>query len=162
MESFLKNMNAIDLCATGRSKMRALRIVAAVALLASLLLPLSAGSAYGADDEPEKRAEVKYPNPHDKSNKQTCKVCHEPETMKLRQDPLSTCLRCHEGNRDGHPVARHPVGQQTKIKFPKALPSAPGNKLVCYTCHEPHNSSGNPRLLRINFDALCASCHVGY
>lgn len=112
-----------------------------------------------AEPNGEERAEV---NPHSNAARKHCSLCHTNELPKLTFDPVTTCTRCHPSNVGNHPVARHPMGKAPRINLPAFLPTTKNGLMVCYTCHEQHNKSGHPKMLRIEYLRLCASCHVGY
>ena len=134
--------------------------VAATAFLALVLaLPLYAGIAHSAAMENEGRVSD---NPHDYNDRSNCSVCHKEEPPALNLDPIATCTKCHPGNVGNHPVSRHPLGQTPKINVPSFLPLSKDGKIVCFTCHDPHNKSKSADLLRVDFTKLCASCHAGY
>jgi len=108
--------------------------------------------------------EEEYPvtNPHDFSRKDYCSSCHGEAPPALSFDPVTTCTKCHMGNVGNHPVSRHPIGKAPRINIAAYLPLSEGGLLVCYTCHDQHNTSGHPRMLRVEYLRLCASCHRGY
>ncbi len=101
-------------------------------------------------------------NPHDFSKKQFCGVCHIDTPPGLKFDTVTTCTRCHESNLANHPVTRHPMGKAPGINFSRALPLSMDGHIVCYTCHDNHNRSANPQMLRVPYKKLCDSCHRGY
>lgn len=103
-----------------------------------------------------------HTNPHDFTKKELCSICHTDDPPLLKRDAVTTCARCHPGNIANHPVTNHPMGLMTKIKIPPNLPLTEDNEMVCFTCHDPHKKTGHPRMLRVNYFKLCASCHVGY
>lgn len=121
----------------------------------SALIISSAASAA----EEEGRAGV---NPHNYAAQSSCPVCHRQEIPKLLFDPVTTCTKCHPGNVGNHPLARHPIGKVPRIHIPSILPLTKEGQMVCYTCHDPHNKVKNPNMLRIDYERLCSSCHVGY
>ncbi|MBI5328578.1 MAG: hypothetical protein HZB80_09885 [Deltaproteobacteria bacterium] len=100
-------------------------------------------------------------NPHDYNKKEHCSVCHTADMPKLNHDIITTCVKCHEGNMNNHPISRHPVSVKVsyKVSIPEWMP-LPQQKLVCYTCHDYHNKSGFKRMLRIDYETLCVSCHA--
>lgn len=115
--------------------------------------------SYAAGQSEEEPVNV---NPHDFQAKQYCSLCHAAEIPKLRFDTVTTCLKCHSAQVGNHPVARHPIGRVTRIATPSVLPLTPHGEMVCYTCHEPHNRTKYPKLLRVEYRQLCILCHVGY
>lgn len=115
--------------------------------------------AAGAD---ELEGGKKVVNPHDFSVKQYCHFCHTGKPPQLSLDPVTTCTKCHMGNLDNHPVTKHPIGKEPRINVPYNFPLTKDGKMVCYTCHDPHNKLGYPKMLRVEYGKLCAACHVGY
>lgn len=101
-------------------------------------------------------------NPHNFAVKNYCHFCHKAELPALNFDPVTTCTKCHSGNVDDHPVTRHPIGKPSRIIVPSVLPLTKDGRIVCYTCHDPHNRTGFPRMLRVEYLRLCDSCHTGY
>ncbi|MFQ5442678.1 MAG: cytochrome c3 family protein [Thermodesulfobacteriota bacterium] len=101
-------------------------------------------------------------NPHDFSKKKYCGVCHSASPPGLKFDTVTTCTRCHEANVANHPVTRHPVGKAPGINISRILPLSMDGHIVCYTCHDNHNRSGNTRMLRVPYKKLCNACHRGY
>lgn len=101
-------------------------------------------------------------SPHEFGSQHYCSVCHKGEPPALTMDPMATCTKCHHGNVTNHPVSRHPLGVTPKMSVPAYLPLSTDGKMVCFTCHDPHNKSGLNKMLRVTFIKLCASCHAGY
>lgn len=110
-------------------------------------------------EEPEETVNI---NPHDFNDKNNCGVCHTAEPPKLNVDPVTTCSKCHLGNAVNHPVARHPLGIAPRINMPRFLPLSSNGQIVCYTCHDHHNKSKHPKMLRVDYIRLCNACHAGY
>lgn len=145
----------------GPEMLKRMTIVAMLMLLlAAASGPLGRECAASEEEEAEAEAGLRV-NPHD-SDEQMCSVCHTQEPPLLSRDPVTTCVRCHPGNIGNHPVTRHPMGLMTKIRIPASLPLTEDGEMVCYTCHEPHGKARHPRLLRVEYLKLCASCHRGY
>lgn len=101
-------------------------------------------------------------NPHDYSRQDECASCHEKPLPKLKFDSVTICTRCHSGYVGNHPVARHPLGERPKINISSLMPLSADGKMVCYTCHDNHNRSSYPNMLRTDYLRLCSSCHRGY
>lgn len=120
-----------------------------------------AGDRARAADQPAEEGPVNV-NPHDPGDKGHCSLCHAAEMPKLLFGTVTTCVKCHPSQVGNHPVARHPIGKIPRIPTPVALPLNPQGQMVCYTCHEPHNKTRYPKLLRVEFRQLCILCHVGY
>lgn len=125
-------------------------------MIMALAIGLIATGASGGEDEAGKI------NPHVFGSLQGCSYCHTDDIPNLSFDPVSTCTKCHEGNIGNHPVARHPIGKKTRIPIPALLPVTDEDKMVCYTCHEPHNRTRHEKMLRMSYHSLCAVCHQGY
>ncbi len=106
--------------------------------------------------------EIQMSNPHDFQNKKLCAACHSKEMPKLSHDPATTCVRCHEGNIDNHPVSGHSimVDIPRKMLMPEGLPLTSEDKMVCYTCHDYHNETGFEKMLWIEYKNLCMACHL--
>jgi predicted CXXCH cytochrome family protein len=135
---------------------------AAVLVFSLFCLVLSGMPFTGTAGAEEAQEAQKMVNPHDFRAKEFCPVCHTKELPKLSFDPVTTCTKCHIGNLDNHPVTKHPIGQEPRINIPYNFPLTRDGKMVCYTCHDPHNKQRLPRMLRVEYEKLCAACHVGY
>lgn len=101
-------------------------------------------------------------DPHNYLVRKNCVLCHTSKPPELSFDPVTTCTKCHSTNVGDHPVVRHPIGLAPKTDVPKFMPLSPDGRLVCYTCHDPHNKSPNPKMLRVAYLKLCSACHPGY
>ncbi len=101
-------------------------------------------------------------NPHDYSDKEACASCHKSAVPDLKFDTVTICTRCHEGYLGNHPVAKHPIGKRPGINITRLMPLSLDGKMVCYTCHDNHNRSGYPNMLRTDYLKLCSACHRGY
>ncbi len=102
-------------------------------------------------------------NPHNYDNKDYCQSCHVVSEMpRLNYDSITTCVKCHPGSIGNHPVSRHPVLVKVpyNIVLPEWMPLSKEEKIVCFTCHDNHNRSGFSRMLRIDYESLCVSCHI--
>jgi len=127
-------------------------------MIVSMLFCAFAGSSAAALNGDESvRA-----NPHNYAKKELCSLCHKGEPPMLYFDQITACAKCHEANLRDHPISRHPVGKSPMINMPGKLPLGKNGQIVCHTCHDPHNRSGNAKMLRVTLQELCASCHVGY
>lgn len=139
---------------------RALKRVAAplalILLAASVMFPVATPAAA------EEIEGLVRSSPHDFGASHYCAVCHQGEPPALNLDPMATCTKCHHGNMGNHPVSRHPLGMTPRMSVPAYLPLSKEGKMVCFTCHDPHNKSGIDKMLRVTFKKLCASCHAGY
>lgn len=130
----------------------------ALVFLLTLCL-VSAATTAGAQDEEQAEETV---NPHNFVVEAYCKYCHTERPPELSHDPVTTCTKCHMANVGNHPVANHPVGETAEIHVPASLPLTGDGRMVCYTCHDPHNTSEHPKMLRVSYFKLCVSCHAGY
>ncbi|MBE9531470.1 MAG: cytochrome c3 family protein, partial [Proteobacteria bacterium] len=101
-------------------------------------------------------------NPHFSHGKGKCQVCHTASPPKLLEEHIQTCVNCHSGNIENHTVTRHPIGISVKIKIPTPLPLARNERIVCSTCHDPHDDQGFSSMLRVQYHNLCVQCHRGY
>lgn len=81
-----------------------------------------------------------------------CVNCHLSEGTGKIADINATCLKCHPGSKNDHPL-----GVISRIT-PEKLPLDNG-KITCVTCHEPHGKDTIGTLLRMDFNSLCLSCH---
>ncbi len=127
--------------------------VAAVCVLSLGAATLQRG-AFGAS------AGVK--NPHDYSDRTACGSCHKKTPPDLKFDAVTVCTRCHEGYLGNHPVSKHPIGKRPNINITRLMPLSVDGRMVCYTCHDNHNRSGFPSMLRTDYLRLCSACHRGY
>lgn len=104
-------------------------------------------------------------NPHlkDEAGKGgLCSECHKPHggsgggvsPLLIEESESLLCARCHQETND-HPVDIAPK----RAKVPKELPLDKDGKIVCSTCHDSHNTSQYPKMLRLNANALCSKCH---
>jgi len=123
--------------------------------VAFTLTSLLAASSFG-------REELKVMNPHDFKDKKSCARCHTAEVPKLHHDPVTTCVKCHPGNVANHPVYRHPIKVQAsrKVLIPEGFPLSVDDDMVCYTCHDYHNTVGMDKMLWIEYKDICIACHV--
>ncbi len=110
----------------------------------------------------EPRAAGGRVNPHDWSAKDKCSICHKSAMPALKIDSVTVCTHCHEGYIGNHPVTKHPIGKRPEINISRRMPLDADGKLVCYTCHDTHNRSDFPNMLRIGYLQLCSACHRGY
>jgi predicted CXXCH cytochrome family protein len=95
---------------------------------------------------------------HDPYQKGRCDVCHAPhgtdrEAKLLRLPGDRQCLSCHPDLPSRGHV--HPSGATTKMKLPEDILLDSGGRLLCLSCHEPHES-GEIKLLK---KGGCERCH---
>ena len=102
------------------------------------------------------------PSPHDYSDESACAYCHKQKVPDLKFDAVTVCTRCHEGYLGNHPVAKHPIGERPGINISRLMPLSLDGRMVCYTCHDNHNKSAYPKMLRTDYLRLCSACHRGY
>lgn len=131
----------------------------ALAAILFIFVTPSFASNEGVPEHEEEKANV---NPHNFNDKSNCGLCHTSDPPALNFDSVTTCTRCHKGNVGDHPVTRHPIGRPTGKQVPVILPLSEERQMVCYTCHDQHNRSGHPKMLRVEYKRLCALCHVDY
>ncbi len=141
------------------------RLAAAVALAAGLSLAACARRAPEPqapradkvarfDPIPESQA-LHGANPHDHGGKPLCQRCHRPGEAGIVDEPIALCARCHDPARMKHPFGVPPS------TAPGDLPLADG-RIVCHTCHDPHDVKARRSGLRLDYGALCARCHVAH
>ncbi|HBG47350.1 MAG TPA: hypothetical protein DDW94_10235 [Deltaproteobacteria bacterium] len=138
--------------------LKLLTFIAVLTLFTAVTSGLLVRECRSAEEEEEWQARV---NPHSFRG-ELCSMCHSEQPPLLLKDQVTTCVRCHPGNIGNHPVTRHPMGLMPRMKIPASLPLTEEGEMVCSTCHEPHGRTPHPRLLRIEYLKLCASCHKGY
>lgn len=84
-----------------------------------------------------------------------CTSCHiEKGPPALKYGINETCIKCHTPT----PGRDHPYGI-VQSEVPDKLPLDKESRITCITCHEPHGKETSGRLLRLEFDKLCAVCH---
>ncbi|HWO57737.1 MAG TPA: cytochrome c3 family protein [bacterium] len=86
--------------------------------------------------------------------REDCAICHTPHggsdaRLLSETDIMALCMRCHE---DAPKTHFHAMGEQTKN------PDNRG-KIVCTSCHSPHNSAQKALLLGDAMRGLCVRCH---
>jgi predicted CXXCH cytochrome family protein len=108
---------------------------------------------------------VRYPeveaahvkNIHLYQGRPLCQACHEDGLPRLLAGPVGTCLRCHQvSHTPGHETGRL-LERTEKVGLP-----LPDGRVVCHTCHDPHDLAREPSGLRLPSKALCLECHRGY
>lgn len=98
---------------------------------------------------------VHVTNPHDHQGKPFCQRCHLDGNSTVA-DAVALCAQCHEPS-----IMKHPYGVAAK-KVPAALPLGDGQKILCHTCHDPHDVKAHRKGLRLDYQPLCAQCHGGH
>ena len=93
------------------------------------------------------------------AEKHECNYCHvtsDKIAQLLLNAPLSElCVGCHPGRRSPN---EHKVDIVPSMKVVE-LPLSKDGKVTCATCHDPHEKSSNPMLLRTKQSELCYKCH---
>ena len=133
------------------------RILVAVALLLVVVAAIAGIAALRRH-----RSWVSYPdaevasikNAHAYKGRPACPVCHLERDPRLKADPVVLCQRCHTFIHKNHPV-NVPV----KRAVGKDLPLWAKDRVVCHTCHDPHDLNRFEDGLRMKFDELCMRCH---
>jgi len=71
------------------------------------------------------------------------------------------CYRCHSSTLEG---ASHPINvlPPPGMIIPKEYPLLANGRLTCMTCHHPHSSNNEARLLKGGKKELCTGCHTNY
>ncbi len=88
-----------------------------------------------------------------------CGYCHvsggKEKAGKLKAPLSGLCLECHPDRKspDEHVVDVVPPMNVA------GLPLSADGKMTCVTCHDPHEKSGFPTLLRVEPSDLCFRCH---
>lgn len=108
---------------------------------------------------------VRYPadelrqvkNPHSFRGKPACQLCHVDGSKALLHGPVDTCLHCHQARH----TPGHEVGTLLAGRDVGGLP-LPEGRIVCHTCHDPHDVKREPNGLRQRVNDLCLSCHKGH
>jgi predicted CXXCH cytochrome family protein len=136
---------------------------ALLATLATLLAASCATTDLRHGTPPAKGQWVVYPeaevkdvkNVHDYKGAALCQRCHVDGGKKLlAADVPSLCLPCHPGA-----VKMTHVG---KIQNPRpaSLPFEPGGRIICYTCHDPHDVKAHKYGFRADYTKVCLECHT--
>ena len=94
---------------------------------------------------------------HEFRGQPLCQGCHVGGSRQLQAEPVALCLRCHVAEHNSHPVK---VEQRAPMM--RSLPLAPGNRVGCHSCHDPHVAQRPGHGLRLPFNDLCTSCHAGH
>ncbi len=92
-------------------------------------------------------------NPHDHEGKPLCQRCHLPGQAGVTGDPIALCTQCHDPA-----FMKHPYGIAAQV-VPEKLPLEAGLRIVCHTCHDPHDVKARRSGLRVDYGALCLQCH---
>jgi len=115
--------------------------------------PVAAAPAVEFTPIPESD-ELHKANPHDHQGKPLCQRCHAPGETQLAVDPIDLCATCHNPQH-----MKHPFGVM-QPNPPPTLKLDGGTRIVCHTCHDPHDVKAHAHGLRLEYGDLCAQCHV--
>jgi predicted CXXCH cytochrome family protein len=92
------------------------------------------------------------------ADRHECSFCHLPHAggkgMLLKKPVNNLCIECHP-DRKGMNEHRVDITPSMDVK---TLPLSADGKIICVTCHDPHQWSF-PNLLRMEVSALCLECH---
>lgn len=98
-------------------------------------------------------AEVKdATNAHEYRGAPLCQRCHASPDGALRTREPDLCYECHQAAKMTH------VGK-VQDPPPSTLPVQEGGRIVCHTCHEPHDVKAQPYGFRAPYTAVCLECH---
>lgn len=92
----------------------------------------------------------------------SCHKIHNADSPNLIIGLDDNCMQCH--NKDGIAKTKmigensHPVNRVPKFKIKKEYKLKDG-KIVCVTCHNPHDKGYDGKFLRKNKLGLCTDCH---
>ena len=91
--------------------------------------------------------------------KHECTYCHvtydNTGKMQLKASLNELCIECHPDRRGSK---EHKVDIAPSMKV-VGLPLSKDGMMTCVTCHDPHEKSGYPMLLRVDPAELCLKCH---
>lgn len=133
----------------------------ALALAVALVAACSAPKLARRPGPAPKAAWVVYPEAEVKDVKDAhaykgaalCQRCHASPDGKLRTKEPELCFECHADAKMTH------VGKIQKPP-PATLPYEEGGRIICHTCHEPHDVKANRHGFRGEFTSVCLECHV--
>lgn len=142
------------------SKLPGMRLSVLVLAAFALLAACAAGKVAQRPAPPPKAAWVVYPeaevsgatNAHEYKGAPLCQRCHASPDGKLRTKEPDLCYECHAAAKMTH------VGM-VQSPPPKTLPLAEGGRIICHTCHEPHDVKAHKYGFRADYVALCLECH---
>lgn len=131
--------------------------------LAALLFALTACAATTVVHRPApapKQPWTVYPdaeasavkNAHDYKGAPLCQRCHASPDGKLRTKEPELCYECHAAAKMTH------VGK-VRNPAPATLPVQEGGRIICHTCHEPHDVKAQPYGFRAPYATVCLECH---
>jgi predicted CXXCH cytochrome family protein len=91
-------------------------------------------------------------NAHDYKGAPLCQRCHASPDGKLRTQEPELCYECHHAAKMTH------VGK-IQAPPPATLPYEEGGRIICHTCHEPHDVKSQKFGFRAPYSAVCLECH---
>lgn len=97
---------------------------------------------------------AKVEDPHNYLGSTLCQRCHTGPSGALKGSPITVCTGCHQQKHGNHPVD---IVHKTPSKD---LPYGEGGRIVCHTCHDPHQLRFQKKGLRLAFNDLCLKCHA--
>lgn len=136
----------------------------AVAVAAALAFTACAGARNARRPGPPPKAPwVVYPeaevkevkNAHDYKGAPLCQRCHSSPDGKLVKQEPELCWDCHKAVRMSH------VGK-VQNPLPPTLPYQEGGRIICHTCHEPHDVKAQRWGFRKPYRDECLECHTGH
>jgi predicted CXXCH cytochrome family protein len=93
------------------------------------------------------------------AEKHECSYCHvvsgKTPGAALKAPLSGLCFGCHPDRKNAN---EHKVDMVPSMKV-EGLPLAEDGRMTCVTCHDPHEKSGHPKLLRLKQSELCLKCH---
>jgi hypothetical protein len=136
--------------------------VASVALVAAFSLAACAPRIARRPSPPPKAGWVVYPeaevkdakNAHEYKGAALCQRCHASPGKLAKPEP-DLCYDCHVAARMTH------VGKIQK-PLPPTLPYEEGGRIICHTCHDPHDVKAQPHGFRLPYRDECLECHRGH
>jgi predicted CXXCH cytochrome family protein len=134
--------------------------VASVALVAVFSLAACAPRIARRPSPPPKAGWVVYPeaevkdvkNAHEYKGAALCQRCHVSSGGGLRTKEPELCWECHVGTTMTH------VGK-IQSPPPRTLPYEEGGRIICHTCHDPHDVKSQKYGFRAQYSSVCLECH---
>ncbi len=84
-----------------------------------------------------------------------------PPLTRQKQVNTTVCFQCHKETVE---VASHPINVVAPpgMVIPPEYPLLSDGRMTCMTCHTPHSSNNEARLLKGGKKELCTGCHTNY
>jgi predicted CXXCH cytochrome family protein len=79
-------------------------------------------------------------------------------TLGYQEAPAQLCEACHRKNGPGKVMETAHIGRIVKNNI-DTLPLSSDMRIMCTTCHDIHQNTQNPKLLRVPIIDLCRACH---